>query len=388
VRRIGVVTTARSDFSIWLPVLRAIDAHEGLALELCATGSHLDPEFGRTADEIASQGFALRAQVQSLDAGDDAPAAARTLARGVAGFGELFADWRPDLLLVLGDRLDMVPAPLAALPHRIPVGHVHGGEVTEGAIDESLRHCVTKLSHLHFASTEAHARRIVQLGEEPWRVHVTGAPGIDALAAREPCGRAELERRFGIPSGERFVLVTVHPETLSPAAPEAQLAAVLAALDKLEPLAVFTAPNADPAGRALLARLREHCAGSARARLIENAGPSGYTDLLAHAEAMLGNSSSGLIEAPVFALPVVNVGERQRGRLCGANVIHVPLDERAIRAGLLRALAPSFRRRLSRGESPYGDGHAAQRIVRVLDQVELSSLLPKRFHDVPREAGT
>jgi UDP-hydrolysing UDP-N-acetyl-D-glucosamine 2-epimerase len=386
-RSIGVVTVSRSDYGHLTPVLDEIRRASDLELGLYVAGMHLETDFGLTVREIEADGWPVWARVP-MDETDDSPAGiARSTAKGVEGFARAFVARRPDLALVLGDRFEMLAAAVAALPFAIPVAHIHGGEVTEGAIDEQMRHAITKLSHLHLASAEAHARRITQMGEETWRIHVTGAPGLDRLRTRPLLSREELARELGLPEGGPWILVTFHPATLDLEDPGAQADELVTALSEAPGALVMTYPNADTAGRVIAERLERFAAQHARQRLVKSLGERLYISLLAHADAMVGNSSSGLIEAPTFALPVVNIGSRQDGRLRGANVIDVGPRRADIAAGLTRALEPAFRAQLAGVPNPYGDGFAAPRIVRVLREVSLERrLVRKRFVDAPMAA--
>lgn len=382
-RTIGIVTVARSDYGILRPVLRLIDADPDLGLMLYAAGAHLVPELGRTVDDIERDGFAIEARVP-LYAGSDAPAAtARALGQGVEGFADAFAAARPDLLLLLGDRFEMLAAAAAALPLRIPLAHVHGGEVSEGAFDDAIRHALTKLSHLHFASAEPHARRILQLGEEPWRVLVSGAPGLDAIAESPPLGDAELSERIGLQLNGPTLLVTYHPATLDEGEPRARVRELLAAVDASGLPAIFTYPGADPGGVAVREEIDAYVHGRADAAAPPSLGSAAYVALMRRAAAMVGNSSSGIVEAASVGLPVVNVGIRQQGRLRAANVLDVGNGRDEILAGIRTATSAAFREGLEGLVNPYGDGHAAERIVERLKQVELGPrLLRKRFVDV------
>lgn len=381
-KRVAVVTVARSDYGHLAPVLDALEGEVTLDLQLVVAAMHLDPAFGNTVDEIERDGRAIAAQVPTSEEDDSALAAARGAARGVAGFAEAFAELRPDLVVVLGDRLEMNAAALGALPLGIPVAHVHGGESSEGSYDESLRHSITKLSHLHFAATAEYARRIVQMGEEPWRVTVSGAPALDAIAKLEPVPDDALDRLVGLPLDEPTLLVTYHPETLAPHALERDVDELLAALAASGHALLFTAPNADPQGRRVLERVRRHVAEDERAVLLESLGSRAYFSVLRRVTAMVGNSSSGIIEAPSFELPVVNVGSRQQGRIRAANVIDVPAQRAAIGDALARVASNGFRAKLRGLANPYGDGHAAKRIVSVLREAPSGqALLVKRFHE-------
>jgi UDP-hydrolysing UDP-N-acetyl-D-glucosamine 2-epimerase len=260
----------------------------------------------------------------------------------------------------------------------MPVAHLHGGEVTEGAIDNQIRHAITKCAHLHFVSAEPHARRVAAMGEEPWRIHNVGAPGLDRIRTTPRLSRADLASRLDLAVGDRWLLVTYHPATLEYQDTGRHTDELVAALEKIDATFVVTYPNADTAGRTVIARLQELAGRHPRVRLVQNLGDDVYLSLMREADAMVGNSSSGLIEAPSFALPVVNVGARQAGRLRAANVIDVGPERDEILGGIEAALAPAFREGLSGMTNPYGDGHAAERIVRVLRTVELGPTLTRK----------
>lgn len=382
-RRIAVVSTGRSDYSIYRPLLRAIQDHPELELQVLVTGMHLDDRFGRTVDLVARDGFPVAARIPVLQNDDNPQGIASAMAAGVAGFGDHYADSPPDVLVVLGDRFEMFAAALAAVPFNLPILHLHGGELSEGAMDDRFRHALTKLSHLHGVATETYRRRVLQLGEEPWRVLCCGALALDNLRILQRLTRAELEARFDLDLREPPLLVTLHPTTNAPELAGPQTDALLDALTRLDLPVVFTMPNADTAGSVIRARVLEFCRAHANARWVENFGPEAYYSMLAEARAMVGNSSSGLLEAPSFALPVVNLGDRQKGRLRAANVIDAPFDPAAIVAAVQTALTPEFRAQAAGQEAFFGDGHAAERLVDLLATVPLDARLrDKTFHDL------
>lgn len=382
-RTIGVVTVARSDYGHYLPLLHRIVERDDLRLHLIAAAAHLSPEFGSTVDLIAGDGFEVGARVEMLRSSDTPEGIAASIGLGVRGFAESYARTRPDLLVVLGDRFEMHAAALAALPFTIPVAHIHGGELTQGAIDDALRHSLTKLSHLHFVATEEYGRRVIQLGEEPWRVLVTGALALENVRGIPRLERAELEAAVGLPLDEPTLLVTFHPVTLEFGDAEWQTAELLSALEAAGRPVVFTAPNADTGGRALRGLVQDFVQSSDRAVLVENLGTPAYFSLLSVVAAMVGNSSSGIIEAPSFGLPVVNVGTRQDGRVRAANVIDVGYRREQVLEGIERALDPSFHASLAGAANPYDAGAASELIVERLAAVELDrTLLTKRFHDL------
>jgi UDP-hydrolysing UDP-N-acetyl-D-glucosamine 2-epimerase len=383
-RTIGVVTVARSDYGHLRPLLAEIRDAPNLTPQLFVAGGHLAERFGRTVREIEADGWHIAGRVETVEAQDDGAAIARALGRAVTGFAEALTRHRPDLLLVLGDRYEMLGAALAALPLLVPVAHVHGGEITEGAIDEQLRHALTKLAHVHFVAAEPFARRLAQMGEEAWRIHTVGAPGLDRFRTMGYLDREALAQRLGVALTRPVVLVTFHPVTLEPHKTDAHVTELLSALDQVDATLVVSSPGADTASAAIIRRLEEFAAARPRVRFVSSLGDDVYASLLREADAMVGNSSSGLIEAPSFALPVVNVGHRQGGRLRAANVIDVDHDRAAIATGIRRALEPAFRASLKDLGNPYGDGHASPRIARVLAEVPLAGrLVTKRFVDLP-----
>lgn len=391
-RTIGVVTVSRSDYGIYLPVLRRIREDSDLRLRLFVTGMHLSPEFGLTVQTIEQDGFEISERVEVLLSSDTPEGIAKSMGLGTIGFAQAYAHSRPDILLVLGDRFEMHAAVVAALPFNIPVAHIHGGELTEGAIDDAIRHSITKMSHLHFVATEVYARRAIQMGEEPWRVVVSGAPSLDNLHQVQLFNHEELEKRYEIDLVDLFILVTYHPVTLEYEQTEWHITELLAALEICDLHVVFTMPNADTGGRTIARMIGEFAATHSFAQAVDNLGTQGYFSMMALAAAMVGNSSSGIIEAASFELPVVNVGNRQRGRVRSLNVIDVDYNRTSIIEGIRRALAPEFRARLRGIRNSYGSGVASEKIVKVLKQVQLNDeLVMKRFYDLkvtsPRSAG-
>ena len=382
-RTIGVVTVARSDYGIYLPLLRKIQADPDLRLHLIVAGMHLSPEFGLTVEAIEDDGFEIGERVEMLLSSDTPGGIAKSMGLGTIGFAQSFARFRPDILVALGDRFEMHAAALAALPFKIPVAHIHGGEITQGAIDDALRHSMTKLSHLHFVSTQEYARRVMQLGEEPWRVTVSGALSLDNLHSVKLLEVHELEAKYGLRLDQPPLLVTFHPVTLEYERTEWQVGELLAALDACAMPVVFTTPNADTSGRIIIRMIKEFVRTHASAQMVDTLGTQGYFSMMAVAAAMMGNSSSGIVEAASFELPVVNVGSRQRGRVRGANIIDVDYERSSILEGLQKALDPQFRAKLYGIRNPYGSGGASEKIIEVLKQVQLDDkLVMKRFHDL------
>ncbi len=382
-RTLGFVTSARSDFGLLRPLIEAAAADPRLRTVVYATGMHFSHAHGHSLDEIREAGFdPVPVPVERTD--DGPRAMAEAIGRGVTAFASALTATPPDLLVVMGDRYDMMPAVLAALPLTIPVAHLAGGERTEGVIDDAIRHAVTKMSHLHFPTLPDYARRLMRLGEEPWRITVTGEPGLDVLRDFPFKSRAEVLGELGLESGQPVCVFTFHPETLSPAATGAAIAEVLAAAAAMPSQLVLTYPNGDTSADVIIAAIEAFGADRPGCRVVPHLGRTRYLHLLRHAAAMIGNSSSGIVEAASFGLPVVDIGERQAGRLAPANVLRVPAERAAVATAWRRALSTAFRMGLQDLINPYGDGHAVPRILTRLAEEELGPrLLIKRFYEGP-----
>lgn len=358
--RLAVLTTGRQDWGILRSTCLSVRDDPAFELRLLVGGMHLAPRFGETSRLIESDGFSIAERV-AWDV--DAPVAAQAAA-ALDGVAAALARTAPDALMLVGDRFETAAAALAATLAGVPIVHLHGGEQTEGAFDDALRHAISKLSHLHFVSHDEYRRRLVAMGEDPATVHLVGAPDLDNLRRADLADRAELESLLGMPLAAPLVVVTVHPTTLA-AAPCADAEAVVAAMARVDATWVMTLPNNDP-GASDIRSLLLRAADGPRRRAVEALGERRYLGLLRQADAVLGNSSSAVIEAPAIGVPVVNVGDRQKGRLRSAHVQDVPADADAIVAALGRALDPAARRALSNVAGALGDGHAGERIVRVL----------------------
>ena len=378
--RIGVVTVARSDYGIYFPVLRLLQGNQEIDLRLIVAAAHLDPRFGNTIQEIEKDGFSIEARVPMAMGGDSREDVAVAIGTGVREFTSAYGRVLPDILLLLGDRYEMFAAAIAALPLRIPVAHIHGGELTFGAIDDAIRHAITKLSHIHFAATSEYAQRIRQLGEESWRVHVTGSPVIDSIVSLESIPRTELESEIGLDLS-RTLLITFHPVTLEDNNAE-NISNLLTAVSASGHSLLFTYPNADSHSSEIIRGVRQLVDRTPDARLVPNLGHHKYHSVQKYVAAMVGNSSSGIIEAASFHLPVVNIGTRQAGRVRPANVIDVGYSKEEISRGIERAVSSDFRCSIADIPNPYGDGRAAEKIVSILKSVEIGpALLMKRFVD-------
>lgn len=381
-RRIGVVTVGRSDYGIYHPLLREIQSDEECELHLIVGGAHLSPLYGHTIEEIERDGFEIKQRVHMLLSGDSPEAVAVSIGVGVINFAGAYRNGRPDILVLLGDRFEMLAAALAALPLRIPIAHIHGGELTQGAMDDACRHAITKLSHLHFAAAPTYARRIRQMGEDPKRVFVTGSPVVDAILAQPAIPKGELESDLGARLDDAL-LVTYHPVTLEHEQTKEQISNLLGVLARFENELLFTYPNADIGNATIIDQVRTFASKRPHTRVFVNLGHRKYHAIQRHVAAMVGNSSSGILEAALFKLPVVNIGDRQMGRLRTPNIIDVPSEAGAIERAIRVALSPEFKKGLSRMGSPYGKGDASKQILQVLRTVSLDgSLLKKPFYDL------
>lgn len=377
-RRICVATSGRADYGLLTWPMRDIAAAEGLSLQLLVTGTHLEDRHGMTVGQIEADGFAIDARVPMALTADDPAGLARSSAACLTGAVEALQRLQPDMLMLLGDRFETLALAQAAMLAGVPIAHIGGGDVTEGAIDEGVRHAITKLSHLHLVTHQDAARRVIRMGERPDRVHVVGNPGLDRLIRTSAMQREALEGLLDGPLAARNLLVTFHAVTTLPDKGRGELTAMLQALDALPDTALWmTRANADPGGSAINAALEAFAAARTNVSLHDALGPA-YLPLMAASDAVVGNSSSGLTEAPSVRTPTVDIGLRQAGRLAGPSVIHCDADPAAISAAIARAMAgdvPGF-------DNPYGDGQSSARIVQALISApSRDTLLRKRFFD-------
>lgn len=377
-RTVAVVTTSRADYSHLYWVLRELDASAEIELRLIVAGAHLSPTFGMTVRQIEADGFRIDARVECLLSSDTDVGMAKTIGTATLGLADVLGVMRPDLLLLIADRYEMLAPAAVALALRIPVAHIEGGEVSEGAIDQAVRNALTAMSHVHLAPTVTAAQRLVAMGEEEWRVHQVGAPSLDHLRRSRLPSRDELEKELQLSLAEPPVVVAAHPVTLARNTTR-EADALFEALAQVERALLFCFPNSDAGGHELIERSKDFCSERSGARLFVNLDPTLYWGLLREAAALVGNSSSGIMEAPSLALPVVNIGMRQQGRERAANIIDAEPDAAAIVAAITRALSSEFRVSLEGMHNPYGDGDSAARIVRILESLPLGEeLLLKR----------
>ena len=383
-RRIGVVTTSRADYSHLYWPLREFQNHAAIELGVFVLGPHMSPEFGMTIREIERDGFPIVARMECLLSSDSDVGMAKTIGVAILSLADALARWRPDLLLLIADRYEMLAPAATALALRIPVAHIEGGEVSQGAIDDQVRNALTKMAHIHFTSTELARTRVIAMGEEPWRVHRAGAPSLDHLKRSKLLCRATLEESIGIQLGSPAVLVSWHPVTILKDT-NAESDSMFVALGRTAGQLIFVYPNTDAGSHALIDRTRALAASRPDTHIFVNLDAVRYWSLLGQVDAMIGNSSSGIMEAASFALPVVNVGMRQQGRERGRNILDAPAEPDAISAALAQALSPRFRAGLRGMTNLYGEGTAATTIAGVLASVPLEGLLIKAPVPVPQE---
>jgi UDP-hydrolysing UDP-N-acetyl-D-glucosamine 2-epimerase len=384
-RKIAVVTSSRADYGHLYWLLRDLLEVDSVDLKIVALGPHLSPEFGHTLQEIEKDGFAVSARIECLLSSDNDVGMAKTIGVAILGLADLFAQMRPDLLLLIADRYEMVAPAAVALALRIPIAHIEGGEISEGAIDDAVRNALTKMSHIHFTSTQAARQRVIDMGEEEWRVHRAGAPSLDHVRRRTLFTRAEVESRLGLDLSSPPILVAYHPVTLLQDTTE-EANALFAALEKLSEQIVFCFPNADAGSRALIDRTKSFLAARGAGTLYTNLDPVTYWSLLRQVEMLVGNSSSGIMETASCALPTVDIGIRQQGRERARNVLHAAANKPAILKAIEIAKTDEFRASLSGLANPYGDGYAAEKIVKVLTTVPLNQELLVKRHGTPATA--
>jgi UDP-N-acetylglucosamine 2-epimerase (non-hydrolysing)/GDP/UDP-N,N'-diacetylbacillosamine 2-epimerase (hydrolysing) len=380
-RKIAVVTGTRAEYGLLYPLLLEIQEEPEFELQIIVTGMHLAPEFGLTYQTIEADGFSIAAKVEMLLSSDTAAGITKSMGLALIGFADCFQRLQPDLLVVLGDRYEILAAVQAALVAKIPVAHIAGGDTTEGAFDEAIRHSITKMAHLHFTTNPVSAQRVVQLGEDPKQIFTVGHLGIDQIKRLKLMDREELARVLDYQFLVRNLLITFHPVTLDKEPATRQFQELLDALDGLpQPVGImFTMPNSDPGSRDLIHMIETFVAGHPQAKAYTSLGQLKYLSVMAQADAVVGNSSSGIYEAPSLKVPTVNIGDRQRGRLQAGSVINCPPEANAIREAMLKA----FQMDCSRIVNPYGGGDTAQQIVALLKQYpDYKALLKKHFFEV------
>lgn len=378
------MTGSRAEWGLLSGLARKITDDPELELQIIATNMHLSPEFGLTYREIERQGFRINRKVEMLLSSDSANATGKSVGLATIGFADAYEELAPDMLLVLGDRYEILAAVTAALFYKIPVAHLHGGEVTEGAYDDAIRHAITKMSHLHFTSTEEYRRRVIQLGEQPERVFHVGAIGIDNIRHIALLDKKVLEEQLDFPFDRKTVLVTYHPETLDAIPVEEQFRNLLEALDDRQDIRIlFTLPNSDTGGRIIVRMIEEFVArNKQRARAYTSLGQLRYLSALRFVAAVVGNSSSGILEVPSFGKPTLDIGNRQKGRLAANSVEHCGVSGAEISEGLNRVLSDAFAKQTACVQNPYEKEDSALEILKILKNYPLDGIVQKTFYDI------
>lgn len=382
-RKIAIVTGTRAEYGLLRPLIFAIQKDKEFELKLLVTGMHLMPEFGYTYKEIETDGLNIDAKIEDGLDGDSAKSITKSMGRALMGFSEVYETLQPDLLIVLGDRTEILAAVTAAMVAAIPIAHIHGGETTEGAYDEFIRHAITKMSHFHFASTEIYRKRIIQMGEHPSRVFNVGAIGIDSIKRLKLMSKQELEDFFGMKFNNKVILITFHPVTLENSTAEQQFKNLLLVLDKIDECTlIFTKANSDKGGRIINQMIDEYVnENKHKAVGFASLGQLRYLSTLQFVDFVIGNSSSGVLEAPYFKIPTINIGDRQKGRLMTESVLNCPPTYHGISEAIKKAQGKKFLTRIMSQDNIYGNGEATNKIMDILRKLDFSEV-QKRFYDV------
>lgn len=384
-KKIAILTTTRAEYGLLKPLINAIKDSVDLELQLLVTGMHLMPEFGNTYELIEKDGFTIAAKIHDGLQGDKPLDIVRAIGKAMIGFGEVFDNLNPEMLIVLGDRSELMAAVASAVIYNIPVAHIHGGETTEGAYDELFRHAITKMSHLHFVSNEVYRQRIIQMGEAPDRVFTVGALGVDSIKGQKLLNRVDFEKSISGKLNKKSALITFHPVTMENDTAEAQFRELLSALDRLdETTLIFTKPNSDRDGSSIIALLEEYVnKNKHKAISFDSLGQLRYLSALQHVDFVIGNSSSGILEVPYFNIPTINIGDRQKGRLSPGSVIHCKPIYEEISMAIDRAYDPEFLEGIKNQEQLYGEGNAVEKILEEISDFDPGNL-KKSFYDLKK----
>ena len=384
-KTICVFTATRAEYGQLKTIIKALMKDGSFNIKVVATAAHLSPEFGMTYHEIEDDGIKIDRKIETLLSADTPSAISKSMGLTMIGFADYFAETKPDAFLVLGDRYETLAAASAAFNARIPIIHLYGGDTTEGAVDEAFRHAISKMSFLHFTSTEEYRKRVIQLGESPERVFAVGEIGIENAINTKLLSLKELSKSLGIELSNNYALGTFHPVTLENNSSEKQIKAILKALSKHNDMQfIFTKANADTNGRIINKVLEDYCEKHKNFYLFSSLGMLRYLSAIKHARFVIGNSSSGLIETPSFKIPTINIGDRQKGRLMASSVICCEPTQTSIEKAVEKALSPEFRKVASKTANPYGDGKTSEKIAKIIKKIFSKPVdLKKRFYDIP-----
>lgn len=383
--KICVVTGTRAEYGLLYWTIKKLLSDKYFKVQLCVTGMHLSPEFGLTYKQIEEDGIKIDKKIEMLLSSDSASGVSKSLGLGVIGFADAFSDLKPDIVLLLGDRFEIFAAATAAMIAKIPIAHCHGGEATEGLIDEPIRHSITKMSQLHFTSTEEYRKRVIQLGEQPNRVFNVGALGIENINKLKLLNKLDFEKSIGFKLLKYTFLITFHPVTLEKSTAEEQFKNLLSSIKRFSNTTfIFTMPNADNDGRVIIKLIQDFVANNKSVSIaFTSLGQLRYLSAIKHADVVLGNSSSGLIEVPSFKKPTINIGDRQRGRVCGPSIINCKPNKKDITESIIYALSESFNKKIIEEVNPYGNKNSSIEIVRILKKIAVNdNLVKKRFYNI------
>lgn len=382
-KEIAVITATRAEYGLLKPVILALQASPAFRVSVLVTGAHLSETFGYTVREIEQDQIPIAARIPILSASDSPRGVSQTMSNALLGFSAYFEAHRPDAVMVLGDRYEILAVCCAAMNARIPILHLHGGETTQGAIDEAIRHSITKMSFLHFTSNAQHRKRVIQLGEQPDRVFDVGAPGVENALHLPLLTKEELAQSIGFPLKRSYAIVTFHPVTLENASPEQQLSELFAAMDTFDLDYIITKSNADAGGQAINRAINAYAKMRSNVAAFDSLGLVRYLSAVKYSAAVIGNSSSGIIEAPSFGVPTVNIGDRQKGRMQAQSIIQCKPEKADICRAITLALSKPFREKAAHARNPYGDGNTSQKIVSILEREFSKEIdLKKTFYDI------
>lgn len=381
---ISVVTGSRAEYGLLKKLIKFFNDDETINLNLIVTGTHLTYEYGYTVNEILEDGFSINKRVEIILSSDTASAVSKSIALGVLSFSDVFQEISTDLLVILGDRFEIFSAAVASSVHGLHIAHIHGGETTEGAIDEMFRHSITKMSNFHFCSTETYRKRIIQLGENPKNVFNVGAPGIDHIVESNYLSRKDTLNFLGLEDDDKYFLITFHPVTLEKDKSELYIDNLIKTLSEFTNYKlIFTSPNSDIAGKIILNKIKLETENFPnRSNLFLSLGQNKYLNALKHSELIIGNSSSGIIEAPSLNVPTINIGTRQKGRVKGYSVIDCDYSRKSISDAIKKGISRKFKEKIQSSEKLYGDGKSSHKIYRILKSLDLKNLSPKSFYDL------
>ena len=383
-RKICVVTGTRAEYGLLYWLMKGIEDDPDLELQIVATGMHLSPEFGLTYREIEKDGFTINYKIEMLLSADSPSAISKSTGMGLIGFADAYNKLDPDIVIVLGDRFELFAASISPLYAKIPIAHIHGGETTAGSFDEAIRHSITKMSWWHFVAAAEYEKRVIQLGENPKRVFNVGGLGVDAIKKAKLLTKKELMKKTAVKFGKKNLLITYHPVTLEKQTSQKHIQSLLNVLDELHDVyLIFTMPNADSDGRIIKQMIKKFVLShKQRSILFASMGHLNYLSTLQFVDGIIGNSSSGLAEAPSFKIGTINMGDRQKGRLKADSVIDCEPTQKSVRDAINKLYSKTFQKKLKSVKNPYGNGRTSEKILKILQTIELPQELKKTFYDL------